>query len=712
MLTGLLPDRHGIRDNGAARLPEEAVTVAERFRDAGWKTAAFVSAYPLAREFSCDQGFDVYDDRLDANASGESRARGSDDGGERTVADRLFYDERLAGATTDAAVPWLRAVCRGGEPFFLWVHYFDPVASYRPPEPFAARFGASSYEGEIAYADAEIGRLLAELGGERDRVAVVVAADHGESLGEHHEISHALFVYESTLRVPLLLTGPGVPRGARVEEPVSLAAVAPTLLELAGLEPLEGVDGASLLPFARGAAAPSDPVFSESLYARLHFDWAGLRAVRSGSWKLIESPVPELFDLAADPHETVNRAAAEPERVAPLREVLRRHEARGGALAAPAAGDAETRERLAALGYIGGGSAPAPGKGRDLWNADGRDPKEMVPIFNRLQEVAALLLDRRDSGVERILGEVLALDPANLEATRQLALLRRLQENWAEAKRLCEDVLRRDPEDVQTRMNLASASLRLGDRAGARRAYETIVQLDPRHADALVLLGRLLGEDGRHADAIAALERAAKAAPEDAEVLASLGQAHEAAGDGARALLEYDRALALDAGERTARLQKGLVLARANRIDEAIAVLREGISRNPEDPDLLNNLAWILADRSVDPEEAFALAQRARAAAPEDPAILDTWGWAAVRAGKPAEAIAPLRAALAATQDAAVRAHLGVALAETGSAEEGAALLEEAVAARPDLAEIPEVKKWRTAAKGAGVSRRALSPRT
>ncbi|HET9887093.1 MAG TPA: sulfatase, partial [bacterium] len=275
ILTGLYPDRHSVRDNGEARLPQEAQTLAEVLREKGWTTAAFVSAFPLAREFACDQGFEAYNDVLSSNASGktEDAAGGGD-------ALRLYYDERVAKDVTDASLDWLRSTMKKKTPFFLWVHYFDPHASYRPPEPFASRYGPQSYEGEIASVDAQIARLVEVLKPLHSEMTVAVVADHGESLGEHEEMTHGLFVYESTLQVPWILAGPRIPRGVRFEKPVSIAHVMPTVLDACGIAPPAGIDGVSLLPALEGRGEPPPLAFAESRFATLHFGWASLRAVR------------------------------------------------------------------------------------------------------------------------------------------------------------------------------------------------------------------------------------------------------------------------------------------------------------------------------------------------------------------------------------------------------------------------------------------------
>jgi Tfp pilus assembly protein PilF len=290
---------------------------------------------------------------------------------------------------------------------------------------------------------------------------------------------------------------------------------------------------------------------------------------------------------------------------------------------------------------------------------------------------------------------ILDEDPGNLEALRQLALLRRLQENWPDAKRLCEEILRRDPADASMRKNLAFVFLRLGERAKAGALYEEMTRLDPEDADALALWGGFLTEEGRAPEAIAALELATKLAPEDAALVASLGLARETAGDSTGALAAYDRALAIDAGASSAVVPKAILLRRLGRPDAAVSTLRAGLEQRPQDADMLNNLAWTLADAEIDAAEAFELARRAAALVPDDPAILDTLGWAAVRAGRPADAIAPLQRALASTGDPTVRAHLGIALAATGKASEGRAEVQRAAREDPSVLEIPEARALR-----------------
>jgi tetratricopeptide (TPR) repeat protein len=322
--------------------------------------------------------------------------------------------------------------------------------------------------------------------------------------------------------------------------------------------------------------------------------------------------------------------------------------------------DDATRERLESLGYLGdtGGTVASE---EELWAPGAPDAKTMIGVFNDMQRLPNLMLGGEAEAEARALIEsLLERAPGNLTILRQIGRVQARAEDWAGLRQTCRRLLDREPDDGETWRTLARASWRLGERE----------------------------------EAIAALERTLELEPEEVELHVRLAEMREETGDAEGALRELDRALARDRASRTAILGKARLLSRAGRSREAAGVLREGLAALPDDVDVLNNLAWLLADRSLDPAAAYAHARRAAELAPDDPAVLDTLGWAAIRAGRPADGVAPLTRAWRETEDAEVRAHLGVALAETGRVEEGTAHVRAAVAERPALAAIPEVAKW------------------
>jgi len=636
LLTSRTPLGHGFRDNGGYVLPPPVRTAAEDFRQGGYRTAAFVSAFPLDRRFGFDRGFETYDDHL---PKGNDRRRSP-------------YVERPADATTDAALRWLGASPAGASPFFLWVHYYDPHAPYEPPGALAERFRAAPYDGEIAFVDTQLVRLVRALedGGALARTLVVVTADHGEGLGEHGEGTHGLFVYDATLKVPWIMAGPGIAAGRVVETVARGVDLLPTLLDYAGLAPRADLEGRSLRPATEGREMSDAPAYAESLYPEREFGWAPLHAWRTARYKLIEAPRPELYDLAADAAERTNRAADEPARVEELRRALRSAVSRP----APAAGaevDPETAERLRALGYVGGGRAqPASGAAR-------RDPKDGVRLMPRLNR--GMSVARTDPGLAvRELSAVLAEDPGLLMARRTLAVahaaagrhdqavaeLRRLEKEGqlsaedaivlgdnlrfsgrdAEAVEVLQRAARENPKFAQPWLSLAEVHLKehrraeaanayervltlvpdhiealrgLGDIAlledrpdEARRRYGRILEVDPSDAGAMTKLGVLRMRAGATEEAIALFRKSVEREPGSGEALLYLAGALAASGRSAEALPFFERALA--AGPRSSMALNGLALTRLALGDRAgaAAAFRESLRLDPKQPDVVRTL--------------------------------------------------------------------------------------------------------------------------
>ncbi|HJZ78199.1 MAG TPA: sulfatase, partial [Vicinamibacterales bacterium] len=308
ILTGRYPVSHGVHDNSGFSLPESVQTLATVMHGAGYHTAAFVSSFVLRGATGLARGFERYDDRFE----GAGRAR--------LTTTSL---ERRAAEVAREAARWLKDAPR---PFFLWVHFYDPHAPYDPPPAFAAKFPGRPYDGEVAAADFGVATLLDALpAASRRETIVVVTGDHGESLGEHGESQHGVLLYDATLHVPLILAGPGIAAGVTVSRQVRHVDLLPTIAELTGVAAASPLDGVSLAPLLRdrnGArqvpgtvvraepAVEAPPSYAESRFGELHFGWAPLHSLRDGTWKYIDGPEPELFQLASDAAERDNRRAA------------------------------------------------------------------------------------------------------------------------------------------------------------------------------------------------------------------------------------------------------------------------------------------------------------------------------------------------------------------------------------------------------------------
>jgi arylsulfatase A-like enzyme len=361
LFTGLLPPHHGVRDNADPPLAEETTTLADVLKSRGFRTGAFVGSVVLDPDRGLKQGFDHY-------SSVEPKKSRSGPEGRQRRGDAVVHD----------ALEWLDGVDRS--PFLLWAHLYDAHRPYNPPEPYATTYGHNLYVGEIAYADAQIGRLIEALEkrGRLDRTIIVVAGDHGESLGERGERDHGVFIYENVIRVPLIIRAPGLsPR--RVGDVVRLTDVMPTVLDLLNLRPAGGLDGTSVTRLMRGLEQDLDlEAYAESIYPE-RMGWSGLRALRVGRYKLIDAPRPELFDLWTDPFEETNihdtrkdLAATMAARAAAVAAAAKARTHDGQAPVAP-----DVRERLAALGYVVS-DRPRPAGGPSKLP----DPKDLVHLLN------------------------------------------------------------------------------------------------------------------------------------------------------------------------------------------------------------------------------------------------------------------------------------------------------------------------------------------
>lgn len=547
VLSGLQPWRHGVVDNGMASPMPPVMTLAERFSAAGYDTAAFVAAFVLHRSFGLNRGFATYDDGPAADAALE----------------QAFHATAPADERVGRALAWLRRDRQ--QPFFLWLHLFDPHAPYEPPPAFRALYPGRPYDGEIAFVDTQIARLLAglERAGLTDKTLVVLLADHGESLGEHGEQTHGVLLYDATLHVPLLLRLPGVlPAGELRREAVTLADVAPTVLALAGLDPIAEVDGVDLFAPRSSNAERQLAAISESPRRRL--GWAGLAAVRQGPWKYILAPRPELYRIADDPRELTNRLAAEPTRTGELDSAARRVAGLLRDRLATAVADepgAEERARLAALGYVAG---PPPTAPRQAGAHAAANPRDEIGSLAGLDRAYQLLAEGRLDEAETSFQSLLATDPAPLAALEGLGRIARLRGRSDEAESLFERVLSRDPQSLAALAQLVTL---------ARAGGNTRLAID-------------------HAQRLAAL------APGDAGASRLLAEALLAAGRGEEAEAEWRRGLARSPRAGWLRLGLARYLAAAQRQREAGAELDR-----------------ILADEDLS-GDLLAAAQAARAALP------------------------------------------------------------------------------------------------
>lgn len=453
ILTGLDSSRHGVRDNIGYQVPADLPFLAGRFSRAGFSTGAFVGGYPLVSGFGLHVGFDVYDDRLDFSPLGE----------------KAGHTERRADDVVDAALGWIRSL--GAEqPWFLWVHMYDPHEPYQAPD-LLEHPATHPYDREVAYADAALGRLLAALEGDAGgRMITLVTSDHGEMLGEHGEATHGVFLYEGALKVPLVLVYPGAPAGKVESRPVTLADVAPTLAEAAGLAAVPDLDGRSLLGSPENAVA-----YLESIHGRRRYGWAPLYGYLDWPLKYVAAPAPELYDLRQDPDEERNMITKKNGRQHAARLRRLQVEMRDPGDAVEFTGD---RDKLAGLGYVGGGVAAA---GREVLDDRQRpDPKTRIRALPALEAGLKLMAAGEDENAMRELRKARDIDPNNLVVLNNLGILSLRGGDGEEAVRYFKRGLRLDSFADNIASNLGLALSRLGRHKEAVAAFRTALDVNPR----------------------------------------------------------------------------------------------------------------------------------------------------------------------------------------------------------------------------------------
>lgn len=568
LLTGLAPRAHGLRDNGIGSLPDDLPTLATVLAKRGYATAALVASRVLDRRFGLDRGFAVYDDAMAAERLGE-----------------FGYPERDAAAVTEAALGWL-AERRDERPFFLWVHYYDPHAPYAPPARFR-RHG--DYGGEIAYVDAEVGRLLAALPDQGAGTMVAAVGDHGESLGEHGEDGHGIFVYGATLRVPLILAGPGVDAGEVHEDLVSTVDLAPHLLGLLGVDTAQGKGGAKAADGGFGSGrrlGAASYAFSETHMPANAYGWAPLAAVTDAGYRLIRAPEPELYDLTADPGERRNVVRERWQVFVRLAKALRDHEARTAERDADAvAADEELARSLRSLGYLGGASG---GEG------DGIDPKEGIELLDEFERAKRLLAAGSLADALSVLTRLVERNPANVPFLNRLAAAQLAAGQGEGAIATYRRAIERNPTLDFTHLQLAETYLRLGRREEAIAEYRVVVDINPRFADAWMRLSEL--SSGLE-EAASVLEEAVAAETRSAAVFSVLGELQRRLGRPQAAEASARSALEVIPTWPPAWVLRGQLAAARGDYAAAERHYRKALESDPDNPQALQALRHLLADQ-------------------------------------------------------------------------------------------------------------------
>jgi arylsulfatase A-like enzyme/Flp pilus assembly protein TadD len=562
ILTGLYPYQHGVRENSGFRLDSRFPTMATLLSRSGFATAAFVGAFPLDARYGLNRGFDVYDDRYPPGVTAYDFA----------------VPERPGTEVVAPALDWYRK--NEGRKRFLWVHLYDPHAPYLPQPPFKERYAGDPYLGEVAATDAALKPLLELLEEEaRGPALVVVTGDHGEALGDHGELTHGLFAYEATLKVPLLLWCPGRVEAARSGRQVGHVDILPTVLELAGAPPPADLPGHSLL-----RAAGKEATYFESLSASLNRGWAPLTGVIADGLKYVDLPIPELYDLKSDPQEKQNLVGERPDAVRRLKALL--------PSATPASASKPTSEearRLLSLGYLSGSA----GHRGPYTEAD--DPKRLVALDAKIHRVIDLY-QRGDRAAARALaGEILRERPSMSVGYDFLSFLLQQDGRDAEAAGILQSAVRKGLASEEMRQKLALILCELGRPAEALETLKPFAQSDD--PDTQNAIGIALTDLGRTPEALGVFEEVARKHPTNPTAFENMGIALLKSRNAAGSLEKLNRALALNEKLPRALNTKGVAQMELGDPAGAIASWSRAAELDPRQYDALLNLGVVAAQR-------------------------------------------------------------------------------------------------------------------
>ena len=574
IFSGRYPYEHGVRDNTGYRFPATRPTAATLLKAQGFATAAFIGGSPLDHRFGLGVGFDLYDDRLNP--------------AEPASGDR----ERRADAVVASALDWIGK--QSGK-WFAFVHVYDPHAPYQPPQDWAARFPSNPYLGEVAWTDAALGPLFDRLAAQPRPTLVIVTGDHGESLGEHGELNHSLFAYESTLHVPLIVSEVGAAmaraslqmKGVAIETPVRHVDILPTILDAEGVaQPGANVPGVSLRPVIASGGGADRPSYFEAMTANVTRGWAPLRGVLVGREKYIDLPITELYELDRDPDETTNLATVRTDQTEVLVNILKGFDMTPPGR--PREETPETLERLRSLGYIGGGAATA----RERYT-DEDDPKRLVELEQTMHRASEAYQQGRSGDAIALYKNVIAKRNDTEDAYRELALVYWREGRPDAAIGTLESALKNGVTKSEVRIMLGQYLAESGQLEKAIALLESTSGDDP---DAFLALGDAYAMAGRPADATRTFKRLTEVDPQNGLAYQKLGVVQLQMGDDATAEVTLRRAIQVDPGLGRAYVALGVLLVTTGRNAEGIDVLKRAVELDATNFDALFNLTKTLFD--------------------------------------------------------------------------------------------------------------------
>ncbi len=566
ILTGTYPFQNGVQDFTGQPLDLKFRSVAQALKDHGYATGAVVSAFVLDRSWGLARGFDFYDDAFSAQEFAQRD---------------LGLVERRGGESVDRALKWLKKNQR--RPFFFWLHLYDPHSPYDPPEPFRSEYQGHLYDGEIAYADHETGRLIAWLKSNHlyDSSLIVFVSDHGESLGQHGEHEHGFFLYNATVNVPLIVKPPAGKRTgvSKVSVPVETTAIAPTLLEAAGIHDGMGEQLQSRSLLGKHSAA-DEPAYSETFYPFSSFGWSPLHALETERYEYVDAPQPELYDLTVDPEETNNIAAQQTATVAVFKEKLRKrlsYRPYAGAGASSSGVSPDALEKLRALGYVAYRS-PVPSSALAAGLAD---PKDKLWELNSVLEAEDALRAGDTEKGKSLLLQVREKDPEMYVVPFVLGETALGQKQWEEAATELQKCLELNPHFDQAMLGLARALIFQGKSEEARQWNKKAIEFNPANYRAWYQLGFIDSQSDKRA-AITDYEKAISIQGNFAPLRRDLGMLQFQQGNFAEAATQLARAIELGVNDAAVFNDLGISYSRTGHLQQAVSNYEKALKLDPK----------------------------------------------------------------------------------------------------------------------------------
>ena len=645
ILTGTYPIYHGIRDNGNAILSEDSITLAEILKKNGYATGGFVSAFILDSKWGIAQGFDTYFDDFDILKADETG---------------IGLVQHLGAETNAEALQWLEKV---QEPFFGWIHYYDPHDPYEPPEPFRSEYSDSPYDGEIAYTDSLIGKVWNMLQ-ERNllkRTLIIFTGDHGEGLGQHNELTHAIFLYDTTLHVPLIFMLPEQ-RHKEISDTVQHVDIVPSILDMLQIEKPKTLQGRSLIPLMKEEQKKETIAVSESLYSEFHYGWSPLYSLTAGKFKYVDAPKPELFDLQKDPMELNNLYASQTQLGNSLRnriqEELKKHSASADRQQESVQADMESQERLKALGYIGSGpSLKMATEGKKI------DPKDKIAIIELLHAGFADKKKNLLEEAEKKANSVIASDPEIVDAYLLKGMIDIRKEDYPAAMQSLQTTLTLRPDHLIALYDLAVVYRNMGQPQKAIDGFKEVLRRDPNYVKAAVNLGQVFLENhqaqeaelyfkkaihryeemmkssktvealvsihdallnvyfsqGQWPEAEKAIQEILRLKPDQLDAHFNLAQIYEKTGRLEQAYNEYRSEIQIHPDNFRAYVDFAILLRAQNRYQEAVAILEKAVPLQPSHYGAKFLLADSIVESGGNLQHARTMAQQALELNPQNP---------------------------------------------------------------------------------------------